>query len=264
MTSQTLEVGGNVDDLFAQTLQGEYESELPWKAIGALRRLGTREVFERAAAWCRDEDPLKRARGADILAQLGRKMDGNFTHSFPEESFKVLSDLIAHERDLVPLCSVIAALGHLRNPLAVPLVASYVNHPESRVRFEVSFALGCFPNEPQSVAGLVQLTGDSDDETRDWATFGLGVIGDADSPEIRDALLNRLNDPYQNVRDEAMSGLGKRRDPRVLEALLDSLRKELIADPVIEAAYLLLGLEEEPADWTPAHYIQALEERFQR
>ena len=251
----------SVDDLFAQTLQGEYESEAPWKAISALRKLGTRQVFDHAAAWCRDEDPLKRARAADVLAQLGRTM-GQAANAFPEESFKVLTDLAAQEQGIVPLSSAIAALGHLGNPQAVPLIASYVGHANSRVRFEVAFALGCFPNEPRSVAGLVQLTGDSDDETRDWATFGLGVQGDADSEEIRDALLSRLNDPYQNVRDEAMSGLGKRKDPRVVKSLLESLRSGAITDPVLEAAYSLLGMDEEPADWTTEQYIAALEERF--
>jgi hypothetical protein len=60
------------DSLFAETLKGGYDDTQPWNAIHALRKTGRRAVFERAAMWCSSPSPLKRARGADILAQLGR------------------------------------------------------------------------------------------------------------------------------------------------------------------------------------------------
>ena len=50
-------------------------------------------------------------------------------------------------------------------------------------------------------------------DLRDWATFGLGVQGSSDSFAIRDALLERLSDADQDVREEAMVGLGKRKNP---------------------------------------------------
>jgi hypothetical protein len=51
--------------------------------------------------------------------------------------------------------------------------------------------------------------GDANEEVRDWATFGFGVLGDLDSADIRDALLQRLSDANEHVRDEAMATLGK-------------------------------------------------------
>jgi HEAT repeat protein len=261
MTDSYLKSSNEVEELFAQTLQGDYEDDAPWKAVRSLHKLGTREVFDRAAECCRADDPLRRARGVDVLAQLGKAFDDP-THDFPQESFAAKGDMLEREKDTQAVSSAIAALGHIGDPGAVPILVRYVKHPDADVRSSLAYALGSFPNDPQSVAGLVQLTSDSDDETRDWATFGLGVQGDADSPQIRDALLNRLNDSYQDVRDEAMSGLGKRKDPRVLKSLLESLRAGSITDPVLEAAYLLLGMDEEPTDWTTEQYIEALEERF--
>lgn len=65
----------SIDELFASTLEGDYDDDAPWEAIRALRKLGTRDVFEIAAAWCKSDDPLKRARGIDVLSQLGKTAD---------------------------------------------------------------------------------------------------------------------------------------------------------------------------------------------
>jgi HEAT repeat protein len=101
------------------------------------------------------------------------------------------------------LDSAISALGHLDNTDAVPVILHYPDHPDETVRFAVAFALGCFPNDPQSVRGRLKLTSDANADVRDWAVFGLGVQGDADSPEIREALLQCLDDPDEDVREEA-------------------------------------------------------------
>ena len=84
----------------------------------------------------------------------------------------------------------------------------------------MAFTLGCYPNHAQAVAGLLKLTSDSDVDVRDWAVFGLGVQGEADFPEIRDALVRSLGDADENVREESAIGLGKRRDGRLLPWLL--------------------------------------------
>ncbi|MGH9664735.1 MAG: hypothetical protein ACRD9L_09960, partial [Bryobacteraceae bacterium] len=59
-----------IEALFAQTLAGEYDGKDGWLAVDALRRDGSREIFERAAAWCLSDDGLRRARAAAILCQL--------------------------------------------------------------------------------------------------------------------------------------------------------------------------------------------------
>jgi HEAT repeat protein len=250
-----------IDELFTQTLSGGYDDEEPWEAIQALRHIGTREVFERAAEWCQSPNPLARARGADVLAQLGKTTD-HPCNSFPEESYAALEQLVRRETEPQPLASAITGLGHLDNPLAIPLIAKFVSHPDAAIRFDVACALGCFPNDPVSAENLLRLMRDVDKDVRDWATFGLGVLGSDDTPEIREALLRCLNDSDEDVWEEAMVGLGKRKDRRVLPALLTALEKPLMTDRIIEAAYLMLGMDKGADGWTAADYATALRRNF--
>ena len=64
-----------IEDLFAQTLVGDYEGERPWEAVWKLPLIGSRKVFDHAAQWCGSEEPLVKARGLDVLAQLGKTVE---------------------------------------------------------------------------------------------------------------------------------------------------------------------------------------------
>ncbi len=250
----------DIDELFARTLSDNYEDEGAWEAVHTLRSIGTREVFERAAEWCESNDPLSRARGADVLAQLGKT--ANKKNSFPEEAYSIVAGLVQREIEPRPLASAIAALGHIDNPAGIPLIASFHSHPSAEVRFDVAFASGCFPNDAMTVSVLLKLTQDSDDDVRDWATFGLGVLGNSDSAEIRDALVLRLSDADEDLREEAMVGLAKRRDQRALSVVLSRVRESAMTSRVVEAAYILLGMQSERHDWSGVDYWAALQEKF--
>jgi HEAT repeat protein len=110
---------------------------------------------------------------------------------------------------------------------------------------------------------LLKLTSDTSAEIRDWAVFGLGVQGDADSPEIRQALLRCLDDMDEDVREEAAVGLGKRRDQRLIPTLLAMLDHPGVKIRVAEAAVALLALDKDPPEWTAADYRAALLSKFQ-
>jgi HEAT repeat protein len=214
-----------IDQLFAQALFGNYDDDLPWAAVHALRRIGSREIFDRAAGWCKSDNPLQRARGAGIIAQLGKTAE-HPRNSFPKESYVTVSQMLREETDIQPLSSAIHALGHLDDPRAIPLINRYRDHTVSEIRFAVACALGSFANDPEAVQALMVLTRDADDDVRDWAVFGLGNLGNADSTEIRDALFSRLSDSNADVREEAVVGLAKRKDRRVLPALIAALRPQ--------------------------------------
>jgi HEAT repeat protein len=196
-----------------------------------------------------------------VLGQLG-KTANHSSNTFPEESYSVITELVQRETEPRALAAGIAALGHLDNPLAIPLITSFSSHPSTEVRFGVAFALGCFPNDHLSAETLLRLTQDTDEDVRDWATFGLGVLGDTDSDQIREALVRRLTDSDEDVREEAMVGLGKRKDQRVLSTLLMHLERPNTTVRVIETAYQILGMENEREGWKGTDYAAALRQRF--
>lgn len=250
-----------IDELFKRTLVGDYEDDAPWRAVHELHRMGSREIFHKATEWCASQEPLVRARGLDILAQIGKTTD-HPSNAFPEESFSIVASVLGGEQEIQPLDSAIAALGHLDNPAGVPLIILYKSHPHSNIRFSVACALGSFPNDSRSADCLLLLMEDADEEVRDWATFGLGVLGDLDSSDIRDALLQRLSDSNEDVRHEAIAALGKRRDQRVLPSLLAALEEPPVAVPVIEAACGMLNTNRDIGERSSYDYASALRERF--
>jgi hypothetical protein len=79
-----------IDDLFARTLEGDYDDDMPWEAVQSLCRIGSRAVFEYAARWIESAQPLKRARGLDVVAQLGKTVE-HPSNSFPQESYDLVS-----------------------------------------------------------------------------------------------------------------------------------------------------------------------------
>lgn len=250
----------NIDELFAQTLLGEYDDDQPWEVVRKLRAMGAREVFEIAREWCKSSEAKKRARGADVLAQLGVKI--KIPHSFPEESYEVVVQLLERETENQPLRASIFALGHIGNPDAVPLITKYTAHDDCEIRFAVSYSLGQFNEHPETKRNLLILMQDNDDDVRDWATFGLGVLGDADSDEIRQALMLRLDDTFEDARMEAMVGLAKRKDMRVLPILIGILRNPPVLAGYIDAALHLLDMQSEPEEWMCKDYVQALTEKY--
>jgi HEAT repeat protein len=103
---------------------------------------------------------------------------------------------------------------------------------------------------------------DTDQDVRDWAIFGLGVLGNTDSEEIRIKLFKHLDDPFLDARIEAAAALGKRRDARLAKPLVQMLGKDGALGGITEAARNLLELDEDPKDWFEDEYIAAIEQRF--
>ncbi len=252
-----------LDELFAKTLVGDYDDDAPWAAVHELRHIGTQEVFDKAVEWCRSADPIKRARAADVIAQLG-KTAGRPEQAFPDDSFIVIASLIKTETDPQPLSSEIQALGHIGNPRAVRILSPFQVHPDSNVRFALACALDNFANDPMAVDALIHLTHDEDEDVRDWATFGIGALSKADSPAIREALLARLDDSFEDARQEAIVGLARLRDQRALPALLSALEDPDAPDIIVEAALEMLGLSESAEEWSPEQCAEGLRRKFRR
>ena len=227
------------EELFQASLQGDYEDEAAWDAVGALRLRKTEEVFQWAVRYCESAIPLERARGLDVLAQLGMHPD------------QCVAIAIEHLRD--PEARVVDsaawALAHLRGDAAISALIQMRQYSDPDVRWAV--ANGLHGSErPDAIATLIELMEDGDDNVRDWATFGLGQ-GEVDSPEIRDALRKRLNDSYEDARAEGIWGLARRRDERGLRMLIEDLGDPEHGRGHEAAAADTLGL---PSD-TPAEQL---------
>lgn len=254
-----------IDELFRQTMEGDYDDEDdeggPWEAVSKLQAIASREVFDKAVQWARNNKPAKRRRGVDILAQFGHteeKPEG----VFHPERYEVIVGVLEDELDLQVIDSCLVALGHLRIPAAVPLIVEHRTNSDPDVRYAVAFALGSFADEPMAIHALLQLMEDDDPDVRDWATFGLGVQGSADTPEIRAALLERLDDGNPDTREEAVAGLAKRGELKVLPDLIDLLQEDEVSYSVVEAACALLDMTEINEEWGADEYIEALSKRY--
>jgi HEAT repeat protein len=209
------------DELFAMSLQGDYDDDAPWDAIAALRLRGTLEVFELAKKYAKSEIPKERARALDVLAQLGAGKP-DIERPYKEESIAIA---IRYSQDPQPLVvhQAVWALAHLGSDEAVTKLINFKKHSDPDIRNAVAFGLAGVAGR-DATKTLIELMEDEDDEVRDWATFSLGQgFPPVDTPEIRTALRKRLDDSFADARAEAIWGLAIRKDPQGLKLLLDRL-----------------------------------------
>ncbi|MEN3304028.1 MAG: hypothetical protein V7603_230 [Micromonosporaceae bacterium] len=131
------------------------------------------------------------------------------------------------------------------DPDALPVALDLAGHPDPEIRraaAQVLPALGQLSGEDPNkrdavVSSLIMLSRDADEDVRDWACFALGTqLSDMDSPELRDALAGRLDDGHDDTRCEAMLGLARRADARILPVLRQRLTAPNVYALEIESA----------------------------
>jgi HEAT repeats/PBS lyase HEAT-like repeat len=207
-----------------------------WGCISALRRRGDQETFDQCVIWARDGSPEKRVAAADILAELGYLSGLPFaTQTLP------LLEPFLDDDDAGVIASALWAFGKLK--IGDPAVlAALVTHADADIRSALVGALSG-RDDQVSISGLVLLTRDRNRDVRNWATFGLGQLTEVDSPEIRAALLERLDDSdpalAAEICGEALIGLARRGDLRVIGPLRQELAGPFRGAWCIEAAEVL-------------------------
>lgn len=174
---------------------------------------GGREELDLGLEYARSADPLDRVVGADVLSQLGWG-----DREFLDESVEALIALLEDSDPSVGQAAAFA-LGHRADERAVPHLIRLAGHESSQIRLGLVFGL-TGQEVPEAIETLIRMSADPDEGVRDWATFGLGTQIEADTSDIREALCLRLSDEDPETRGEALVGLAKRRDPRVVPALL--------------------------------------------
>jgi HEAT repeat protein len=221
LNARILEARNNpstTDELISLALT-ELDEDRAWKAITTLHLRGTREVLDAAGQLCSSNFPKERKIGADILGQLGVPV-----RNFPAESVKALLAMMKTEKDEEALYSICIALGHIHDLTTVPVIAQFKSHPNAKIRYAIAYTLAGFEDQ-LAITTLIDLSQDEDNIVRDWATFGLGTQISVDTPEIRNALLARLLDKDEVTRGEALKGLTRRKDQRVLKPLIKELER---------------------------------------
>lgn len=208
----------------------EYSTNPYWETIFALQERGNDEVWEAARKLCESPVPKERETGVNILSQ-----NGVAEKTLAAKSAPFLLEMIRRENDASVLSSLGVALGHLNEPRATEPLAQLKDHPSSDVRFGV--VMGLLTQESDlAIQTLIELSQDEDGHVRDWATFGLGVQIEADTPEIREALFKRLSDPDGDTHYEALVGLAIRKDERVVEPLIREITSHQVGRLAVEAA----------------------------
>jgi HEAT repeat protein len=202
--------------------------------ITVLQFRANREVFEAAQKLCKSDRAEIRALGIDILSQLGIP-----DRAFPEESLALYLELLEQEQDSYVLGHLGMALGYLQDVRGIEPLVKFKNHPDAQVRYGVVMGLLSLENE-LAIKTLIELSADSDLDVRTWATFGLGSQISTDTEAIRDALFQRFfeEDCHENyeIYGEALVGLAKRKDPRIIPSLLDELASDCVNNLAVEAA----------------------------
>jgi len=217
-------------------------TEARWELIGELHRTTGREAFEAVVAAAESDDRARRLVGLDALGQIGYKAN----RPYLEETLPVLLGAVGtvgavggvRDEDAEAVASAVTALGHVADPRSLVAVLQQVGHVDDAVRFAVAVALPALTDSDEPAAdvtgALITLTRDPDPDVRDWATFGLGAQLHADGPEVRAALVARLDDDHDDdAVEEAMMGLVRRGDPRGTAPLLNQLWRLVDDDSVL-------------------------------
>ena len=215
----------------------ELSDELAWQAVVALHFRGTEDVLRYAQRLSMSPSNRERRLAADILGQLGVP-----DRTFPVECTDILCCMLSVEEDAEVLASILMALSFQNCADAISLVTRFSDHSDSAVRHAVVLALASAECS-DAITSLVRLSGDPDDNIRDWATFTLGTLFETDTPQIRDALFDRIADRHDDTRGEALLGLARLKDSRVVDALKTALGSDSVGALIVEAAEALASPE---------------------
>lgn len=195
----------SVDDLLSAAIDTA-DDDARWAAIQELHALGSREVFDRAALLCQASTAAERIAGAEILGQL---------HEFVEAATVTITGMLEDAEPAVVEAAV-HALGQQQSARTIDALARVASHAASNVRWAVATALEDLIADERAQRVLLTLMRDGDTSVRDRATFAVGSLTDHDSPRIRAALFERLQDEDHAVANEAALGLARRRDARAI------------------------------------------------
>lgn len=225
----------SLKSLIVSALQ-DWDSDASWEVIHVLRTRAELETVQLIQKLFRSRNWRKRALAVNIICQLQiRSSDGSPNQDYAvETSHEILLAALEDSHQQVAEAALFG-LGHRKTAKAIPTMVAYAKHFSKDIRYAVAFALGGNDDEA-SIAALLSLAGDIDDDVRDWAIFGLGSLCTADTPEVRECLWCNTRDENEDVRGEALAGLACRHDERTIPLLMQALVGDEVRVYALEAA----------------------------
>ncbi len=213
-----------------------------WETIRILRSRPSKDLFDKCIELINSNDKKKKIIGIKILTQLGIP-----PRPFLKETIKIFFNLLKSEKNVDVLFSIFFGISHNNSDLnrnQINLICSFENTENILIKESLVAALGFIENE-KAIDVLIKFSKNKANHIRSWATFYIGQV-DFDNEYIREALWNRVNDKHQETRMEAIIGLAKRKDNRVLEIINQELTKDDFGSMLFEAI-----LETENKDFIP-------------
>lgn len=204
-----------------------WDTDRGWSAIVEMQLRASPLLLDLVRSLCASRSWRRRALGLHVASQLPRRrrsgMGGAMEYALDARQALLLAGLMDSHSGVV--CAAVSGLGHRPHPDALETLVVLARHADSAMRWNVAVSLGCY-QDPAAIGALIQLATDVDSDVRDWATFGLGTLQNADTPGLREVLWRNLSDEDEDVRGEALVGLAARQDLRVIDHLLAQLGPE--------------------------------------
>jgi HEAT repeat protein len=218
----------------AEATNEDGDPDVYWELVSALHDRDPREVWALLSPLAQDQDPRLQQLVPDVLRLLGRE-----AQPLASETLALFSQMLARNPPAEVIACIANACVDFHDGSIVTMLAPHAGHDDETVREGVLHALRR-SSHPDAIAALINLSRDTVDELREWATFALGSqLPLVDGPEVRDALARRLTDPHEPTRDEAVIGLGLRADSRALGPLRAQLERGFVGVALFEAAHVL-------------------------
>lgn len=213
-----------------------------WENIRILRSRPSKELFAKCVEFIQSNEQKKKMIGIDILAQLGKDK-----RPFRKETLKIYFGLLNTETDIDTLFSIFFGISFNNDSLnkkQINKICSFQNTDNILIKQALVAALG-FVEDENAIHVLIKFSEDKANRIRDWATFYLGQI-DFDNEKIRKALWNRVHDKHRDTKMEAIAGLARRNDDRVI----DIIKQELVKDDYTTVLFEAI-LETQNKDFLP-------------
>ena len=187
------------------------------------------EVVNAAKSLLMSQNSTERLVSVDLLR--------HYAYLYPADHrtcFELLMQALSEEKEAFVVSNLAIGISYIiSGDNAMPLTASdskrilqrykqHINHPAFKAREGVAYALRAL-DAKYSYPLLKKLVSDVDPNIRDWSLFSLWNMKGEKPDEMRELFLKALEEPSQEIQDEALRGLAFGHYPEAEAELINAL-----------------------------------------